>query len=950
MKRIRILLVGLLLLLMVLGCATAEESVVDGFIVRPAEEGVCIVSTVEDPVGPLIIPMKLGENTVVGYMPSLIRDTTDMLIIPRDCQLFSSEDDAPDHKLVFKTITYTDFKGLTPSELDLLPDIQKGEYALTDFYITTIARNGAYEYNRSESDLLTTDELPGDLFGVKTYNIINPAYIANQEGDWIFSVDGETDDARIRILYYLGTPEATLVVPDNLKGISVGAVALTAIPEETETIYFPETAYYMSSGETNTERSFLEIRYMTYKRALQWDRNWVEKHSEFTDGSLMLYNIKQAYVSGSDVNRENLREYFPADSLLPEINGKPLVKSFVNSDLYFTTENWIYTIQEYEEPCVFLLDYTGVPEKIMVLPETVAEMRVRECMISAIPAEAEVVYCQEPDFSFRTKHQYGSVDVERRFVTIACYPYEKAVKSSPYLLEENDRFTEGTCLAESIGIRTCEGSDMRSEGYNGIYPAEELLKEVNGRPLISQRIQSSLGITSGDYVYNLTREGEVRIISAPMSDREGMIFIPVTLDGFRVRGVHGKYIPENVTEIMMPQDRQLDYSGDLNHRVVVYKYYDYDMIQEKGYDYSPFTELQPGELLLSGTVYCYENGKSEKLVQDYYTYPVSVNGTRILSRIREDNVQIYTSGLYTYYKLNPEEISICGFSDKEARKVEVPDQLDGLTVVSINNLSDNQIFNVSDATEIILPSTLRILGNRAIYSSKLKTLTLPEGLTELGDSAISVYSLRDLTLPSTLRTIGANAISSQVQNLVIPDGVTTIKEGAFRSCYYLRSLTLPAGLTEIPANMCTDLTRLQSITIPANVISIGEGAFSGCKKLGSVKFAGTSLRSIGESAFVGCESLGSLKLPENVEEIGYQAFYGCKKIKEITFPATMKRIAGMAFGGCSALGKVTVGAGVEEIDSTSFKDCAKNMTVLAPEGSYAIRWAESNGYKTKVTK
>ena len=102
---------------------------------------------------------------------------------------------------------------------------------------------------------------------------------------------------------------------------------------------------------------------------------------------------------------------------------------------------------------------------------------------------------------------------------------------------------------------------------------------------------------------------------------------------------------------------------------------------------------------------------------------------------------------------------------------------------------------------------------------------------------------------------------SDVKQVIIGDGVTTIGGSAFSYCSSLTSLTIPNSVTDI-----------------------GSSAFSGCSSLTSVTI-GNSVTEIGYYAFSGCSSLTSLTIPNSVTTIGYYAFSGCKNVKQITVEA-----------------------------------------------------------------
>ena len=71
-------------------------------------------------------------------------------------------------------------------------------------------------------------------------------------------------------------------------------------------------------------------------------------------------------------------------------------------------------------------------------------------------------------------------------------------------------------------------------------------------------------------------------------------------------------------------------------------------------------------------------------------------------------------------------------------------------------------------------------------------------------------------------------------SVTIPEGVTTIGEGAFANCTSLESIILPEGVTTIEESAFEGCNSLESITLPEGVTTIGEGAFSSCTSLESI--------------------------------------------------------------------------------------------------------------------
>jgi len=66
---------------------------------------------------------------------------------------------------------------------------------------------------------------------------------------------------------------------------------------------------------------------------------------------------------------------------------------------------------------------------------------------------------------------------------------------------------------------------------------------------------------------------------------------------------------------------------------------------------------------------------------------------------------------------------------------------------------------------------------------------------------------------------------------------------------------------------------LKSIIIPEGVTKIKEGTFHGCTSMESIVIP-DSVTEIGDYAFYGCSSLKKVSLPKKVD-LGYDVFYVC---------------------------------------------------------------------------
>ena len=86
----------------------------------------------------------------------------------------------------------------------------------------------------------------------------------------------------------------------------------------------------------------------------------------------------------------------------------------------------------------------------------------------------------------------------------------------------------------------------------------------------------------------------------------------------------------------------------------------------------------------------------------------------------------------------------------------------------------------------------------------------------------------------------------------------------------------------------TKRNKITSVVMPNGLTTLANGAFNGCTSLNNVGWS-TALKSIGEGAFYNT-GFTSITIPEGVTSIGMQAFAFCGSLGSITFPATLQTV------------------------------------------------------------
>ncbi len=129
------------------------------------------------------------------------------------------------------------------------------------------------------------------------------------------------------------------------------------------------------------------------------------------------------------------------------------------------------------------------------------------------------------------------------------------------------------------------------------------------------------------------------------------------------------------------------------------------------------------------------------------------------------------------------------------------------------------------------------------YKSQVQTVVVEDGVTNIGSYAFyGCNSLTTVELPENMISIGNHAFSecTSLAHLEIPIYVNRIDYAAFNGCSSLESMALPGGITTISGDIFIKCTSLCSVTIPASVISIEAGAFYECNALTEILYQGTA--------------------------------------------------------------------------------------------------------------
>ena len=289
--------------------------------------------------------------------------------------------------------------------------------------------------------------------------------------------------------------------------------------------------------------------------------------------------------------------------------------------------------------------------------------------------------------------------------------------------------------------------------------------------------------------------------------------------------------------------------------------------------------------------------------------------------------------------------------------IDIPDTVTSIGERAFNRCSNLQIVNMPDTvtsigeeafrdctnlTDAELSDSLTALGDRAFYNTGIMSVKLPESLLTMGTYWGEVFAkcgnLKSVYISNSVEILtGMFADCSSLENIQIPNGITTIKERTFQGCSSLKNVDfIPHTVTSINRNAFDSCTGLVRATIPNPVSSLDENIFKGCTSLTSFT-AGTDLRSIGNNCFQDCVALSEVSLNDRLTTIGGYAFQNCAALETIVLPDSVTSIGTYAFQKDAALKNVTLSSGLTQIPSYAFANCTSMMELEIPGGVTTIK-------------
>ncbi len=318
----------------------------------------------------------------------------------------------------------------------------------------------------------------------------------------------------------------------------------------------------------------------------------------------------------------------------------------------------------------------------------------------------------------------------------------------------------------------------------------------------------------------------------------------------------------------------------------------------------------------------------------------------------------------------------------------------------VTSIGDYAFYGVYGAENVSLPASITTIGDRAFNSTHNELTDVYYSSTQENWNKVSIGSNNEQLTSATLHTatvsgtcgdnldwvlydtgrleiIGNGAMTSwtapnkipwydyrtEINEIIIGEGVTSVGKFAFTSCTAQKSVSIPESVTSIEASAfgnsrnitdvhyASDKSDWDKITVGGTNNALTHAVFSfGRVRLVASGWLGEfeewELHTDGELYMVGEDGMSNLSSAEHypwheyrdkitsftiesypddmymeMSNIGNHSLEGCVNLKTVNFNSRVTRIGNSAFEGCTSLESIVIPDSVTEIGDRAFYGC-----------------------------
>lgn len=253
-------------------------------------------------------------------------------------------------------------------------------------------------------------------------------------------------------------------------------------------------------------------------------------------------------------------------------------------------------------------------------------------------------------------------------------------------------------------------------------------------------------------------------------------------------------------------------------------------------------------------------------------------------------------------------------------------------------------YPMGKGTSFEIPSVVTIIGHYAFRGSQLEDIVIPEGVTEIQSNAFLLCrNLTSIVIPNTVISIGSHAFDgcANLSSVALSSNLETIEAFAFGNCANLHSIDIPKSVKKINGSAFFSCTFLKELTVDEeNVYFTTDNGVLYTKDMKKLIKCPAALYAtsfqipdgvevLDEDAFDECKNIQQFYLPQSVKTIGNSTFKNCS-MSSINLPQTTSSLGSYAFHGCDQLESFVIPDSIEKLPACLFLGCDSLSYVYIP--------------------
>lgn len=224
------------------------------------------------------------------------------------------------------------------------------------------------------------------------------------------------------------------------------------------------------------------------------------------------------------------------------------------------------------------------------------------------------------------------------------------------------------------------------------------------------------------------------------------------------------------------------------------------------------------------------------------------------------------------------------------------------------------------------------------YKSDITQVVIKSGVTTIGRTAFAEYwNIEKVTIPNSVTMIDYAAFANCYALTTISGGdkVKTIGSYAFQGVPFTE-FKISSSLSSLDGLAFYNCNNLKKFTGGSSTYKVSGGIVYSDKgktvfkvpaaKSGTYKIPST-VTAIADNAFLPNNGLTSVTIPNTVKKIGSSAFQNCTALQSIVIPDSVTEVGDFTFYGCPALKSVKFGKGLKSTSYRMFQNCTALETI-----------------------